>query len=696
MKTLNALLCTALAMSVNFNFLSQFSAKKENTLKHVIEHIQPGMTQNQIDSLHAIAEKNHLQNDANLHSLILEAQKVNKTQNIYKSDACELANWGFENGNISNWATSGCVQLENGGMDTYGSYPKVFNGNHSLKLSNDSNYDCLYSAAARTYSVPASGQTFITIHFATNIFNYPHSSFDAAKFNFNLYDNQMNVLPCPTYQAYYASDEGPVGIPSLQQTPFPATFYNPVVAGDLLFNSNVSFSNWHHVTVDLSAYAGTDVTMVFENRWCAYDVDWIYTYIEVDCPVNNNFPIPVCLADGNTELCAPDGMLATYDWEFNDLPMNNTQQCITVDEEGTYTLNFQPVYLECAETSYELTFELIDKPVANFSVNEFCIGQPVIINNLSQFGSDFKWIYNGQEFNGSAMPSINYVEGEDALTLIASAGSCADTLIKPLIARKIPNPKFEFENQCVGVPYKIVNLSTDPYNGPLQANWTISTTYQSSNWNPQYTAENDQEFVIALQVTNQYGCSNGIQTKAKAFPLPQAAFNQSENSLSENSALVHFQDESSSDVSLLQWAINEQTINTSPDFYHEFMEPGLYNVSLIVMNEYACTDTAFNQIVVNPSITLYVPNTFTPNGDENNQFFRPVFSGSNFDRKNYTFLVFNRWGEVVFQTQDIQEAWDGFHNGLPCMQGTYSWEISYLEQVNKEQKHVNGHVNLVR
>jgi gliding motility-associated-like protein len=103
-----------------------------------------------------------------------------------------------------------------------------------------------------------------------------------------------------------------------------------------------------------------------------------------------------------------------------------------------------------------------------------------------------------------------------------------------------------------------------------------------------------------------------------------------------------------------------------------------------------------NQILVNPSLTVFVPNTFTPNGDENNQLFYPVFSGSNFDRKDYSFLIYNRWGEVVFQTDNIQAAWDGFHKGAPCIQGTYSWEIAYVENSSKEIKHLHGHVNLVR
>ena len=695
MKPLLALLCTVILLSKNSNLFGQESMRKEKLMSHVADHIKPGMTSFQIDSLHDIAEQNSIQNEAELKAMILASQKANKTANQLKTDDCPLQNWGFENGNMSNWQTTGCVELQNGGTDIYSGISKVLNGNHSLKLSNDMNYSCQNSAAARTYSVPATGQTFITIHFAVSIFNYPHVSFESANFNFNLYDNQMNVLPCPSYQAYYSYDQGPVGIPSLQQTALPATNYNPFVAGDLTYNSNVSYSDWHHVTIDLTQYAGTDVTMVFENRWCAFEVDWIYTYIEVDCPVNNSIPIPVCIMDEGVELCAPEGMQATYNWELNNISLSNTEQCIYPTDQGTYTLNFRPDYLECADTPYEMNFELIEKPVANFTVEEFCIGQPIIINNLSEFGTDFKWEYNGEEIIQFS-PNIDYVEGEDNLMLVALTGACSDTIVNPLIVRKNPTPKFDFQNECVGVPYKIVNLSSDPENSSLDVNWVIGSEYQSNNWNPEFTPLQEEDFVISLEVTNQYGCSTGIQAKAKPYPLPVANFQQSESILPENTALFHYVDESSSDVVTWDWSIDGQTYYNGSDFSHEFSRTGAFTISLIVLNQFGCSDTVNKQVEVKPSLTVYVPNTFTPNGDENNQLFMPVFSGSNLDRRSYSFLIYNRWGEIVFQTANIQEGWNGFNNGAPCMQGTYSWEIAYVENSDKTVKRIYGHVNLVR
>ena len=693
MKTSTALWCTALAIAIHWNANSQQIAPHEDLLEHIQNHIKPGMSRQQIDSLYQIASK-HLQDDAqDLKQLIQAAQKKNKETAILKSQECVAQNWGFESGNSSNWVTNGCVSIENGGVDVYSGLPKVYNGGFSLKLSNDYDYNCLNSTAARTYSVPATGQTFITLHFAVNIFNFPHTSTYAAKFGFNLYDQNMNQLGCPTYQAYYTVDEGPVGIPGIQQTPYPATFYNPLVGGDLTFNSNVSYSNWHHVTVDLSAYAGTDVTLVFQNNWCYFDVDWIYTYIDVDCPVNNGAPVLLC-ADGPIELCAPSSIDASFTWEYNQASLNNQQPCITANQEGTYTLNFQPNYLECSNSLYELNYEIAMKPTANFTVDAFCRGQSPVIHNLSQLGTGYEWQYNEGVFH-DFVPSLNYQNGANEVMLITSRAWCSDTLVQSLIVHENPLPAFAVENSCVGDLYKIVNHSTDPENSLLVPDWFIAPNFQSNDWHPSYIAPNQEAFSISLTVTNQFGCQSGISKMAIPLPFPKANFEQSASLLSENNALAYFNDASSNDVTSWNWLINGANVHHGPSFYHEFTEPGLYGIALIVKNHFGCVDTTYNELLVKPSTTLYVPNTFTPNGDEHNQLFTPVISGSSIQQKSYLFTVFDRWGDIVFQSNQLGDGWDGKFQSLDCVQGTYTWVINYLEVNSNQQQEVVGHVNLL-
>jgi len=85
--------------------------------------------------------------------------------------------------------------------------------------------------------------------------------------------------------------------------------------------------------------------------------------------------------------------------------------------------------------------------------------------------------------------------------------------------------------------------------------------------------------------------------------------------------------------------------------------PGTYTVWLIVTDNKNCVDSTSRLIVIRDMFTFYVPNAFTPNGDGINDFFMPF--GLNADTDYYKMTIYNRWGQVVFQTNNINSAWDG-------------------------------------
>jgi gliding motility-associated-like protein len=91
----------------------------------------------------------------------------------------------------------------------------------------------------------------------------------------------------------------------------------------------------------------------------------------------------------------------------------------------------------------------------------------------------------------------------------------------------------------------------------------------------------------------------------------------------------------------------------------------------------------------------YVPNTFTPDGDENNNVFEPiVFAGV--DNDDISFEIYNRWGEMIYKTSDPTEGWDGTYKGQKCPEGTYGWVLRLGLTESDEVKIVNGAVNLIR
>jgi gliding motility-associated-like protein len=113
-------------------------------------------------------------------------------------------------------------------------------------------------------------------------------------------------------------------------------------------------------------------------------------------------------------------------------------------------------------------------------------------------------------------------------------------------------------------------------------------------------------------------------------------------------------------------------------------------------SDHGCIDTAMATVYVEEDLIYYVPNTFTPDGDGNNEVFRPVIT-SGMDPNYYHFYIYNRWGEAVFESQDIEDGWDGTVHGLVAQDGTYTWKIEFKSTVKRRVDNVvTGHVNILK
>ncbi len=102
-----------------------------------------------------------------------------------------------------------------------------------------------------------------------------------------------------------------------------------------------------------------------------------------------------------------------------------------------------------------------------------------------------------------------------------------------------------------------------------------------------------------------------------------------------------------------------------------------------------CVDSSIVHIIFESS--LFIPNTFTPNGENGNDVFKAV--GENIT--NFQLEIFDRWGENIISLHDINESWNGSYNGIPCKDGTYTWKLRYVDSFGEEHRKT-GHVNLIR
>jgi gliding motility-associated-like protein len=186
---------------------------------------------------------------------------------------------------------------------------------------------------------------------------------------------------------------------------------------------------------------------------------------------------------------------------------------------------------------------------------------------------------------------------------------------------------------------------------------------------------------------------------------PVAAFAPSANQVSTLNTEVTFENLSTGATQYL-WNLGyEDAVTTDENTSYTYPddEEGQYTVTLIATSPLGCTDTATTIITVYEELIFYVPNTFTPDEDAYNPTFQPVFT-SGYDPQDYVLYIFNRWGELIFESRNTEVGWDGSYGTWDqsptsfdmCPDGTYTWKIEFKVTRNDERKMYVGHVNLIR
>lgn len=202
-------------------------------------------------------------------------------------------------------------------------------------------------------------------------------------------------------------------------------------------------------------------------------------------------------------------------------------------------------------------------------------------------------------------------------------------------------------------------------------------------------------FDVALVVTTANGCSDTLANAAQVLvhPLPIAGFSANPAHTDLYRPEVQFTDSS---LGAVHWAYHfgEGGFSHLRDPLYRYANFGTYTVQQVVANEFDCTDTAYAQIIIDPEIIIYVPNSFTPDGDGVNDFFMPSLAG--FGVKSYEFTIWDRWGECIFSTTDATKAWDGRLDDELVKNDVYVWQLKVAAVEFAAPQHLRGHVTVLR
>jgi gliding motility-associated-like protein len=228
---------------------------------------------------------------------------------------------------------------------------------------------------------------------------------------------------------------------------------------------------------------------------------------------------------------------------------------------------------------------------------------------------------------------------------------------------------------------------------------TVETIQGNNPFTHEYATPGSYTVTITVYNANNCMYTNTYTDYITVYGNPNANFQINPNQISMLEPVTSLINTSSSDVVSWDWQITngEPSTSTNEDVdpvTFPFDQPGDYPITLTVTNAAGCIDSVTYVVQIISDVLIFAPNTFTPDNDEFNQTWMVHMSG--IDVYDFELVIYNRWGEIVWESRDVSVGWDGTYGGKIVQDGTYTWFIKCADLTNDNKYEFQGHVNVIR
>ncbi|MNK09044.1 PKD domain protein [compost metagenome] len=416
-------------------------------------------------------------------------------------------------------------------------------------------------------------------------------------------------------------------------------------------------------------------------------------------------PIPLAQASYTAPFCTgtvlqlngstPSAGTADYSWSGPNGYTSALQNPADGTAAGLYSLVVTISGCSSLPASINVISEIPSLVVSN--TGPYCEDETVQLNGSTNSTETVSYSWTGPNGYTSSLQNPTDATNGGIYTLTIHVNNCSNIASTVVTVR--PNPVAGFSSNAPCANDSTVFLSTSSVPSPEVITswlWDFNDGTVSAEEHPRHLFTSSGTHAVYLKVTTASNCSATTSRDIEVKPEVNANFSFTPNSISAMDPKVQFLNTSTNATSYL-WDFDfegQQSTETSPEFTFPTYV-GAYSVKLVAYNDEGCKDSIIRIISIQDEMVYYVPNAFTPDGDEFNQVFRPVFT-SGFDPQNYTMLIFNRWGETVFESHDSDFGWDGTYQGTMVPDGTYSWNIRVKQFHSDAFESISGHVSLIR
>lgn len=408
--------------------------------------------------------------------------------------------------------------------------------------------------------------------------------------------------------------------------------------------------------------------------------------------ISNNFD-QYCISDSITDFILQPGGGILYGQSVNDNQFFPNQ-----NQPGAYPLSY--IFIDengCSDT-LNFAVEVTPLPIVEILTPPYiCFNAPpLFINTIPATGGNV--LVNGAPGNVIVPTELGVGVHEIYLDYTDEIG-CFNNTSRLIYIAPLPQLFVNLEpiEACPPLTYTLYGEFQDG----TTCQWDFGDGGVSNSCFPiEHVYTSAGCYSPIFTVSNQFGCVSDttLNNLICVFPQPDAYFEYAPNQLTIFNSEAQFINLSSGANQYL-WVFDvDDNISTTTVIHPAFSFPeftvGSYPVTLFATSPDGCVDSFSLTIIVIPDVIIYVPNTFTPNGDSKNQVWSIHIDG--IIPESFLVEVFNRWGELIFESNDPGFGWNGVYADLEVPDGTYVWKIKALEAFSKEEKEWIGHVNVIR
>lgn len=377
----------------------------------------------------------------------------------------------------------------------------------------------------------------------------------------------------------------------------------------------------------------------------------------------------------------------TYTWDNSVTDGTPFTQIV-----GTTTYTVTGTNALCTATD-QVIVTVIALPVVNAGVDQtVCAGTQVTLSG--QGATTYTW-------DNSVTDGVPFTQAVGTMTYTVSGTNALCSATDQVTVTVAPSPTVNFFGDKLSGCAPLTTTFTNNSTGNLtNCQWTFSngqTVIGCGSISQTFTTPGCYDATLIVTTTD--GCTDTLTTSSYicVSVQPTADFYTDPEELTSD-LLTADMINTSVGATDYTWTYGDNSGDVSylQNPSHTFPNvAGTYEIMLVATNAGGCTDTVVRPITMTEELVFYVPNTFTPDANQFNEKFQPVFT-SGFDPYDYSLLIFDRWGEVIFESHNSRIGWDGTYGGNIVKDGTYIWKINFRLSISDEHQTHYGNVNLLR